>query len=184
VCSRCQGSLLVSARDGSCHCAPGTYASAANTCSPCPKASYCPGGTYTAPGSPDKLDCGSNLTTIGARATSLRACGASGRQQPVTAVTALLECVLLLQASHPIPLALPSPPPTPTPTPTPTPHTHTCSQRRGHVLQLRWRRQCGRDALPGRQLEPWAAAAADVRTVQGRLHHKRFAGADVSQRVR
>jgi hypothetical protein len=46
-CQVCSGNLLVNKVNGNCACPPGTYASAANTCKDCPRASYCPGDDYS-----------------------------------------------------------------------------------------------------------------------------------------
>jgi hypothetical protein len=76
-CTLCQSNLVLT-ESGLCACPVGQYgtnSSSEPVCTDCPKGSYCPGGTYTAPGTPEKLACGANLTTAGKRASKLAACG-------------------------------------------------------------------------------------------------------------
>ena len=89
-CIKCQGLLTVNADDGTCGCPAGRYATL-NTCVDCDKGSYCLGGTYTGENVPAPTPCpGTNqLTTIGKRSTSLKACGecswgSTGQQQQLT----------------------------------------------------------------------------------------------------
>mgnify|MGYP003586872557 CR=1 FL=1 len=74
-CTKCLNTLVVDQASGQCSCPAGRYAAVANDCSDCQKGSYCAGGLYSAANSPAQVACGTNMTTIGARATSIRACG-------------------------------------------------------------------------------------------------------------
>lgn len=75
-CIKCSGTLTVNTDDGTCGCPAGRYASD-NDCTDCLKGSYCLGGKYTGPGIPAMTPCPGTdqLTTIGKRSTSLKACG-------------------------------------------------------------------------------------------------------------
>lgn len=56
-------------------CPAGTYASGSNSCSNCEKGFYCPGGTFTNAGAPNRTACPADMTTLGIRSTSQRSCG-------------------------------------------------------------------------------------------------------------
>jgi hypothetical protein len=73
-CIFCLGTLLLNTAKGTCDCPAGKYGGE-DTCADCLKAHYCPGGTYTGPGTPPKTSCPSNMTTTGRRSSSIRACG-------------------------------------------------------------------------------------------------------------
>jgi hypothetical protein len=73
-CILCLGSLLLNTAKGTCDCPAGRFGGD-GTCADCWKAHYCPGGTYTGPGTPAKTPCPASMTTTGRRSTSIRACG-------------------------------------------------------------------------------------------------------------
>lgn len=77
-CTKCKNALVVNPDSGVCECPAGRVAGD-ETCTDCAKGSYCEGGTYTAPGTPSQTACptadGEQMTTIGKRSTSKKACG-------------------------------------------------------------------------------------------------------------
>jgi hypothetical protein len=74
-CIKCQNKLVVNSDDGTCGCPAGRYAKNENDCEDCPKGSWCAGGTYAAVDTPAKVDCTTDLTTIGKRSISIKSCG-------------------------------------------------------------------------------------------------------------
>jgi hypothetical protein len=79
-CTNCNNTLVANEADGRCACPPGRYARNRSIgsldCSDCSKGSYCIGGSFTLGGlMPQKVECGLDLTTMGMRASSVKACG-------------------------------------------------------------------------------------------------------------
>jgi hypothetical protein len=78
-CTKCKGQLVVQPNDGTCECPAGRYASG-ESCVDCDKSSYCLGGTFDGLGAPGKVGCPSDMSTIGKRSTSIKACGECKQQ--------------------------------------------------------------------------------------------------------
>lgn len=73
-CHKCLNALVVDADTGTCKCPAGRYATT-NNCIDCDKGYHCAGGIYTAPNVPTRVICDTDLTTIGKRSLSIKACG-------------------------------------------------------------------------------------------------------------
>jgi len=79
-CTKCKNLLTVNADNGKCECPAGRYANADAenpTCLDCDKGYFCLGGEYKGASDPKREQCGdgTDLTTIGKRSTTIKACG-------------------------------------------------------------------------------------------------------------
>lgn len=75
-CQQCLNNLVMDKATGKCACPAGRYSKTANSCTDCPKGHYCDGGVYVSGSTnqPILRACPSNMTTLGLRSQSVRAC--------------------------------------------------------------------------------------------------------------